>query len=318
MKSIYWKLGMHFALAGLLTLMMAAVPMLYGQVKYGNVRGRVTDGSGAIVSGAEVTLTNTGTQIVHSTRTNQAGDYVFTAVDPGTYVVSISAKDFKRVEHKGVVVDLEQTATVDESLPVGTVGETIEVSGSGPLIDTATASEGQVITEEQIEDLPNQGRNPFTVNKLDNNVTPVGDPRYVRYEDQNGTDSQSVAGAPIGANGYVVDGIPISTSTGGVTFVPAIEAVSDVKVQANTYDSELGRTGGGVFNTSLKSGTTKYHGELFGLTRQNPLAANAWFNDHYGLAKPDYTTYQYAGAFGGALPFSNRSRFLKNTFFWAT
>jgi len=319
MKLIYWKSGIHSAaLAGLLALIMAAAPMLHGQVKYGNVRGRVTDVSGAIVSGAEVTLANTGTQIVHSTRTNQAGDYAFTAVDPGTYSVSIAAKDFKRVEHKGVVVDLEQTATVDESLAVGTVGETVEVSGSGPLIDTATASEGQVITEEQIQDLPNQGRNPFTVNKLDNNVTPVGDPRFVRYEDQNGTDSQSVAGAPIGTNGYVVDGIPISTSTGGVTFVPAIEAVSDVKVQANTYDSELGRAGGGVFNTSLKSGTTNYHGELFGLTRQNPLAANAWFNDHYGIAKPDYTTYQYAGAFGGPLPFSNKNRFLKNTFFWAT
>jgi hypothetical protein len=232
--------------------------------------------------------------------------------------VSISAKDFKRVEHQGVIVDLEQTATVDENLAVGTVGETVEVSGAGPLIDTATASEGQVITEEQVQDLPNQGRNPFTVNKLDNNVTPVGDPRFVRYEDQNGTDSQSVAGAPIGTNGYIVDGIPISTSTGGVTFVPAIEAVSDVKVQANTYDSELGRTGGGVFNTSLKSGTTSYHGELFGLTRQNPLAANAWFNDHYGIAKPDYTTYQYAGALGGPLPFSKKNRFLNNTFFWAT
>jgi len=123
-------------------------------------------------------------------------------------------------------------------------------------------------------------------------VTPVGDPAVLfRYEDQNGTDSQSIAGAPIGTNGYVVDGIPISTSTGGVTFVPAIEAVSDVKVQANTYDSELGRAGGGVFNTSLKSGTTNYHGELFGLTRQNPLAANAWFqrslrNCKAGLPRP--------------------------------
>ena len=163
--------------------------------------------------------------------------------------------------------------------------------------------------------LPNQGRNPSTVNKLDNNVTPVGDPRFVRYEGQNGTDSQPVACAPIGTNGYVFDGIPISTSTGGVIFVPAIEAVSDVKVQANTNDSELGRAGGGVFNTSLKSGTTTYHGEFSGLTRQKFLAANAWFNDHYDLAKPDYTTYQYAGAFGGPLPLSNKNCFLKSTFF---
>jgi len=139
-----------------------------------------------------------------------------------------------------------------------------------------------------------------------------------RLQDQNGTDSQSIAGAPIGANTYVVDGIPISTSTGGVTFVPGLESVSDVKVQANTYDAELGRTGGGVFNTSLKSGSNTYHGVLLGLTRQNDLAANQWWNNHTGISKPDYTTYQYAGAFGGAIPFANRNRFLKNTFFWAT
>jgi hypothetical protein len=200
---------------------------------------------------------------------------------------------------KGIIVDLEQTATVDETLSVGAAGDTIEVTGTEPLIDTATASGGQVITEDLVENLPNIGRNPFTVSKLENNVTPTGDPKMVRLEDQNGTDSQSVSGAPIGTNAFVVDGIPISTSTGGVTFVPALEAVSDVKVQSNTYDAELGRTGGGVFNTSLKSGTNTYHGVLFGTTRQNALVANEWMNNHNGIAKPDYTTYQYAGAIGG-------------------
>ena len=296
----------------------SSVPYLHAQANYGAIRGRITDASGAVIAGADVTLTSDGTKIARVTHTNQAGDYFFTAVAPGAYSVQISAKSFKNIEHRGVVVDLEQTLTVDESLAVGTTGDTVEVSGTGPLIDTATASEGQLISEELIQELPNQGRNPFTVNKLDNNVTPVGDPRFVRYEDQNGTDSQSVAGAPIGANGYVVDGIPISTSTGGVTFVPAVEAVSDVKVQANTYDAELGRTGGGIFNTSLKSGTDVYHGELLGLTRQNALAANAWFYNHNNIAKPDYTTYQYAGAFGGKLPWSNKNRYLKNTFFWVT
>lgn len=317
-------------IAVVLVILGMVTPSLLAQTNYGSVRGRVTDAQGAVTSKAEASLTNTGTQLTRSTHTNDSGDYFFTAVEPGTYTLTVTAAGFKTVERKDVVVSLGATVTVDESLEIGAVGETINVNGAEPLIDTATASEGQVFSEQQVQDLPNLGRNPFILSKLDNNVTPVGDPRFVRFEDQNGTASVSVSGAPIGANSYVVDGIPISTSTGGVTFVPSIEATSNVKVQANTYDAELGRTGGGVFNTSLKSGTDTYHGVLFGLTRQTDWAANTWFNNRNGYTdsagvahpaptpRPDFTTYQYAGAFGGPLPFSNKIKYLKNTFFWIT
>jgi hypothetical protein len=319
MRFISWKPSNYtFALTAVLALIAAIAPSIYAQNNYGTVRGRVTDDSGAVIPDASVILTNDGTEIARTTRTNPAGDYFFTAVEPGNYTVLISAANFKKTEHTGIVVELEQTATVDEKLAVGTTGETVQVTGTEPLIDTATASGGVVISEDLVENLPNIGRNPFTVSKLETNVTPTADPKMVRLEDQNGTDSQSVSGSPIGANVFVVDGIPISTSTGGVTFVPALEAVSAVKVQANTYDAEPGRTGGGVFNTSLKSGEDKYHGVLFGTTRQNALTANQWINDHNGIPKPDYTTYQYAGAIGGKVPFTDKYRFLKNTFLWAT
>jgi hypothetical protein len=289
------------------------------QDNYGTVRGRITDISGAVVAGADVTLTNEGTKIARSTITNQAGDYFFTAVEPGTYTVAIASNNFKKIEHKGIIVDLEQTATVDEKLAVGKAEETIEVSGAASLIDTAAASGGQVITEELVEALPSLGRDPLvSVIKLDNNVTPVGDPKKQRLDSVNGVASFSIAGAPIGANNFVTDGIPVSTSTGGTTLIPGYEAVSEVKVQANTYDAEVGRTGGGVFNTSLKSGTNTYHGVLFGATRQNALAANEWMNNHKGFAKPDYTTYLYAGAIGGPVPLSDKIRYLKKTFFWFT
>jgi hypothetical protein len=319
MRFISWKLSNYtFALIAMLALIAVIAPSIYAQNNYGTVRGRVTDDSGAVIPDAQVILTNDGTEIARFTRTNQAGDYFFTAVEPGTYTVLISAANFKKTEHTGIIVELEQTATVDEKLAVGTTGETVEVTGTEPLIDTATASGGVVITEDLVENLPNIGRNPFTVSKLENNVTPTADPKMVRLEDQNGTDSQSISGAPIGANVFVVDGVPISTSTGGVVFVPALESVSDMKVQGNTYDAELGRTGGGVFNTSLKSGTNKYHGVLYGTTRQNALTANQWINDHNGIPKPDYTTYQYGGAIGGKVPFTEKFRYLKNTFLWAT
>jgi trimeric autotransporter adhesin len=317
------------------TVLLAAIVTLFGgttqaQTNYGSIRGRATDTQGAVIAGADVSLINSGTKLARITRTNDSGDYFFTAVDPGSYTVTTLITDFKKIERKGVVVALGATITLDEKLEVGTVDEIIDVSSAEPLIDTATASGGQVFSEQQVQDLPNLGRNPFVLDKLDNNVTPTGGPRFVRFEDQNGTASVSVSGAPIGANSFVVDGIPISTSTGGVTFVPSIEAVSNVKVQANTYDAELGRTGGGVFNTSLKSGTGTYHGVLYRETRQTAWAANTWFGNHNGYTdsagvshpapapRPDFTTYLYAGSFGGPLPFSNKIRFLNNTFFWVT
>ncbi len=331
LKAVHWKPGIYIAVrSSILTLFMASTLSVHAQTNYGSVRGRVTDAQGAVVSDAIISLINSETHLDRSTRSNASGAYFFTAVDPGTYTIAISTSGFKKTERKDVVIELGATATIDEKLEVGTVGETVNVSAAEPLIDTATASGGQLFSEQQVQDLPNLGRNPFILDKLDNNVTPVGDPRFVRFEDQNGTASVSVSGAPIGANSYVVDGIPISTSTGGVTFVPSIEAVSNVKVQANTYDAEMGRTGGGVFNTSLKSGTDTYHGVLFGLTRQTDWAANTWFNNHNqytnssGVSqsppapRPNFTTYQYAGAFGGPLPFSNKNRYLKNTFFWVT
>ena len=226
-------------------------------------------------------------------------------------------------------VDLGLTATVDAVLPVGSTTDTVEVTTADSLVDTASANGGQLFHEQQLQELPNLGRNPFVFDKLDTNVTPVGDPRYVRVEDQSGSSAISVAGASIGSNNYIVDGIPTSTSNGAVKFIPSVATVSDAKVQANTYDAEGGRTGGGAFNTSMRSGSNTYHGVLYGMTRQTDWSANSWANKHTPLIvggvtlapttpRGDATTYLYAGAFGGPVPFGQNVKYLKNTFFWVT
>jgi trimeric autotransporter adhesin len=316
------------ALAAILMVIATlAAPPLVAQTTYGTVRGLAKDVQGAVMPGANVALRNQGTGLIRTTVTSVAGEYTFTSIDPGVYTVSVAMPGFKKVENKDVTVETGATATVDLTLTVGGASETIEVSTAEPLIDTANANGGQNFNAEQLTELPNLGRNPFVFEKLDAAVTPVGDPRYVRAEDQTGQSTISVSGAPIGANNFAVDGIPISQSNGGVTFIPSLEAVSDVKVQANTYDAEVGRAGGGMFNTTLKSGTEQYHGVLYGVTRQTPWSANSFTNNQTPYVvggatvspvtpRPDVTTYLYAGAFGGALPFSNKVKYLKNTFFW--
>ena len=317
-----------YGLLVLLLVLAGFVPQLQAQTNYGSVRGLAKDVQGGLIADAVVTLTNLGTKIVRTTKTNDSGEYDFPQVTVGDYTVEVSLKGFESFREP-VTVTLGQTATVDATLQVGNVNETIEVKASEPLIDTASASGGQLFTEQQLTELPNLGRNPFVFEKLDNNVTPVGDPRYVRAEDQSGSSAVSIAGAPIGANSYVVDGIPTSTSSGGVTFIPSPEAVSDAKTQANTYDAEVGRTGGGVGNTSLKSGTNTYHGVLYGETRQTNWSANSWANKHTEYfvngkdtggttPPPDVTTYLYAGALGGPVPFADKVKYLQKTYFFIT
>jgi hypothetical protein len=297
------------------------------QTTYGGVRGLVKDTQGAVIAKADVVLTNQETNIVRTSVTTGDGEYSFTSVDPGTYTVTVTYTGFKKTENKNIVVDTGATSTVDISLTLGGSTEVVEVSASEPLIDTSNANGGQSFISEQLTQLPNLGRNPFVFEKLDAAVTPVGDPRYVRAEDQTGQSTISVAGAPVGANNFAVDGIPISQSNGGVTFIPSLEAVSDVKVQANTYDAEVGRAGGGMFNTTLKSGTAQYHGVLYGMTRQTNWSANSFTNNQTPYVvngvtvapqtpRPDVTTYLYAGAFGGPVPLSDKVKYLKNTFFW--
>jgi len=300
-----------------LTVVMFAVSTANAQVNSGAVRGEVKDGSGGLVRGAQVTLTNQETGVSRTDVTNDSGIYLFPTVDPGTYTVTIITPGFARFSTTGNIVTLGKTQTVDATLQIGKESQTIEVVAGTLTLDTASAEGGQLFSQEQVQNLPTLGRNPFMFSTYDSNVVTLGDPRYVRAEDSTGSSQVSLAGAPSGTNSYNVDGIPVSTSSGGETFVVSPDAVSDAKIQSDTFDAEVGRTGGGIFNTSLKSGSDQYHGELYGETRQTPWAANTWFNFN-GTPTPNDETYLYSGAFGGPVPFTNKVPWLKNTFFWAT
>ena len=289
----------------------------HAQVNYGAVRGEVKDAQGAMIRGAEVTLTSVDTKVSHTITSNDSGAFLFGAVDPGTYNVKVAITGFKSYEQTGIIVNLGATQTVDATLPIADAsGETVEVTAESVTLNTANASAAQVFSEQQVQDLPSLGRNPFMFATLAANVVTLGDPRYVRAEDSTGSSQVSLSGAPSGTNSYEVDGIPVSTSSGGETFVVSPDAVSNAKISSDTFDAQIGRSGGGVFATSFKSGSSTYHGSLYGETRQTPWSANQYFNG--GNPTPSDETYLYSGAFGGPLPFSQKSRFLKNTFFWVT
>jgi hypothetical protein len=299
------------------------------QTTYGSIRGLVTDTQGAAIAHANVVLTEESTHLVRNAETTGAGEYFFSSVAPGRYAITVDLSGFKKIEQKGIIVELGAIATADLKLELGATSETVEVTATEPLISTATASGGQSFDEQKLQTLPNLGRNPFEFGKQDNNVTPVGDPRYVRFEDQTGSSTISIGGGPIQTNNFAVDGIPITASNNTPTFIPTIEAVAETKVQANTYDAEVGRTGGGMLNTTLKSGSNTLHGTLWGVTSQTNWDANLFFNNRQPLVspttgtiispqtpRPATETYKYAGAIGGPIVIPHIYNGMNKTFFW--
>ncbi len=289
---------------------------LYGQSYQGGVRGAVDDPQGAIVPNVKMTLTNTGTGVSRSTLTTSDGTYVFSDVDPATYSIAAESPSFKRFEQRGVTVGTQEFVTVDVKLEVGNVSQSVTVTEDAPLVENSNASQGQVLDRQQLVDLPNLGRNPFMLSRVAQNVMPVGDPAYNRMEDQSGSSQISIAGGPVRGNNYLLDGVPITDADNRAMIIPTIEAVQEVKVQANTYDASMARTGGGMFNTLLKSGTNEYHGVAFGSTRQTSWSGNNFFNNAAGLPLPPQWNYTYAFAFGGRVWIPKVYDGKNKTFFW--
>ncbi|MBW8746268.1 MAG: carboxypeptidase regulatory-like domain-containing protein, partial [Acidobacteria bacterium] len=197
-------------LMGLLAVVLMFAPGMLAQSYYGTLKGSVTDSQGAAIAGATVTLTDVNTKIARTAVSNGSGEYLFSAVDPGTFDLTVTSSNFQTYVRKGVNVATQQTVTIDTPLAVGASSTTVEVTADAPLVDSSTASNGQVFDTQKLQDLPNLGRNPFLLTKLNTNVTATGDPRFNRFQDQSGSSAISVSGGPINGNNYEIDGVPVT------------------------------------------------------------------------------------------------------------
>jgi hypothetical protein len=288
----------------------------FAQSYYGGLRGTVRDGNGGAVAEAKVILTDQGTGAVRSTLAGAEGGFVFPELVPGTYKIEAEAPGFKRFEQKDVVVGTQQQVSVDVALQLGAVSEKVLVTAEVPLVEAANASQGQVLDNQKVVELPNLGRNPFMLSKLVQNVVPVGNPAYNRMEDQSGSSSISISGGPVRGNNYLIDGVPITDATNRAMIIPSLEAIQEVKVQANTYDSEMARTGGGMFNTLMKSGTNDYHGSLYGHLRRTAWDANSYFSNAAGIPISPQPNDTWGASFGGRVKIPGLYDGKNRTFFY--
>src|SRR5438094_9326672 len=281
----------------------------FGQGFQGGLRGSVRDAAGAVVPGVEVTLTNEATSLSRTTLSNESGEYSFAALDPGSYRLHASLAGFKAVDQTGIRIGTQQFVTLDLKLEVGAVAETVSVTAEVPLVETSNASTGTVLDTLSLQTLPAPGRNAFMIGVSVPTVIPSGDTQFNRQQDQTNASLISLGGGTRRGNSYVLDGVPITDMRNRAVANPTIEALEDMKVQVHTYDAEMGATGRGVFNTTLKSGTNTFRGTGFYQTRPISLLKNNFFSDKAGIAKPESPYYLGGFGFGGPI--------VKNrTFFW--
>jgi hypothetical protein len=287
----------------LLVSSVLLIPAAYAQVDAGGIRGTVTDSSGALVSGAKVTLTSEGSGLSSEATTASDGNYAFTPIKIGSYTLVVEAAGFRKATQQGIKVDVQQQLKADFSLVPGSVQEQVFVTAAVSLLQTQDASVGTLASRAQINDLPLNGRNYTFLVQLGPGVTRLSATRGL-----DKTGSFVANGLSSVHNSYILDGIDNNNDTvdflNGAAYVslPPPDAIQEFKVQTSNFSAEFGRAGGAVVNATIKSGTNQFHGSAWEFLRNDRLdAIDAYFVDPATVKRPQLQRNQFGFSAGGPI-----------------
>jgi hypothetical protein len=277
--------------AGLLGFILAGA----GLAQEAQVSGRVADATGGVIPDVRVAIANTDNGSVRETRTNSQGYFTLPLLQPGNYKITAEKQGFRPTQESGIVLQVDQHATLDLILQVGQLAQEATVSSAPMLLDTVEPSVGTVIQNRQVEELPLNGRNYITLGLLaGGTVDPIPGSRAQGF---------SSGGQRLSANNYLLDGADNNSyelanagRMGGMV-APSIDAVQEFKVQTNSYSAEYGRGTGAVINVTIKSGTNQIHGSAFEFLRNYDVDAKNFF----ATFNPQYQRNQYGFAAGGPI-----------------
>lgn len=290
----------------------AGAARIFAQAYASSLSGIVTDAQGAIIPGAKLTLTNTGNNQVRNAITGSDGRYLFPQLLPGTYTLQIRANGFKTAVHSGITLLAYRAASLNVQMQVGTLQQTVRVTSHAPLLDTRSANQSTTLTSHMIASLPTAINNPLSLvltqagatQGVDGQLNSTLDQNYSAF-DLNGGRSMSSEILLDGTSDKAVD-------WGGLLVAPPTGTVQEMQIQANTYDAQYGRSGGGVLSIVTKSGTNQFHGDIYEFLQSQALNATTWSNNAFvdvGCSttacdrdkKPVYTLNQFGGDFGGPI-----------------
>ncbi len=293
----------------LIALALFIAPIGAAQTVMGTILGTVIDPAGASVPGAQVAIENTGTNLQRAVLTNDRGEYYLADLPVGNYSVTVGHPGFKTDVRKGVTLTVGASLTINFSLSIGDTAQSVEVSADTTQVETATSSMGGFVAEKTIRDLPLNGRDWLRLTTLQPGV----------LEGQAAKDGSRGWGIAIAINGarpnnavYHVDGLVVNDMSnagpGSILGVNlGVDGIQEYKVLTSSYSAEYGRSGGGVVNAILKSGTNQFHGSAVEFTRNSALDARNFFDQ--GVLP--FQRNQFGGSIGGPVK-RNRLFFFAN------
>lgn len=302
-----------------LVVTLLLVGIVLGQTENATVAGRVSDSSGAAISGAEVEIKSVERGTTQTVTTNESGIYSFASVQPGQYRLTVSKDGFRKLDVLGLVVNVQDRIDENFRLQVGSVSESVTVNGSTQLVNTQDASVSTVVDRNFAENLPMNGRSFYTLIDLTPGV--IG----VVAGGGNGDDSGqfSVNGQRAASNYWTVDGVsanasassslvgnqmsgatPATSVLGGTNSLVPVDDMQEFRIQTSTFAPEFGRTPGAQISIVTRSGTNNLHGSAFDYLRNDVLDANNWFNGFQSdppLPKAKERQNDFGGTFGGPI-----------------
>jgi len=265
------------------------------------VAGTVTDPQGNAVPDANVVLTSSTTNVPFTTKTNGSGIYRITGLLPGSYRANVAHEGFKSTVKDGIDLHVDDQISLDFSLQVGTVSQSVTVEAGAPLIESESTTIGQVIESRTIEDQPLNGRNVYDLVALAPGVIAQGGTGQPAATSQIWANNNYQIGGGFGnQSSTFIDGAPINVNyANGTPLTPTQDSIGEFKIETNNVGPEFGATGGGIINMVTRAGGDAFHGTAYEFLRNRVLDANTYFGNQAGLAVPAFTQNQYGVAVGG-------------------
>lgn len=293
------KTALVLACAGLLAGVFSRP--LQAQIDMGGVAGTIKDPTGALVPGANLTLTNEATEVAQKVRSSSSGTYVFEAVPAGSYALKVEVPGFKTYVETGIEVHVQSVVTADVSLAVGAVSEVLTVTSALPLLQAQDASLGQTVSTRPVNDLPLNGRNWLALSQLTAGSYVVGG-SVSTVQSPSTSGNIFVNAAEPGQVDFRLNGVNNNEEVfGGVTVLPVPDAIEEFKLQGGDNSAEFGHSVGAVINAVVKSGTNQVKGDVWEYLRNEDFNANDYFSNLNGTRRQEYRQNQFGGTIGGPL-----------------
>lgn len=264
------------------------------QTDRANLAGAVTDASGAVIKGAQVTAVAVETKLKRTVETNTEGIYFLSALPIGNYTLTVTHRGFRTKEFDALELNVGETVTRNVPLEVAGTDTTISVEDSGATLDRSSAEISGLIEAEQIREIPVSGRNWATLTLLAPGAVNygAGNQRSIRFAGHSLDDSN------FKFDGIDTSGVQEQTQKADTRLNIALDAIAEFRVSTAVYTAESGAAGGAQINVVSKTGSNVYHGSLFYAVRNGALDARSPFD---GATLPDFSLHQFGGSFGGAL-----------------